>query len=133
MIQEYLYPQSAENGYLFSLALKQIQRDLAVPETQLGFLGSVVRFGALPAFVIALVADRIGRRQVLLFTILTYTLFTGATAFTPDVQTFVILQFLARTFAVAETLLAIVVIAEEFDPAVRGWGIGALGAIQSCG
>ena len=119
--------------YLFSLALKQIQGDLAVPEAQLGFLGSLVHFGALPACVVALVADRIGRRQVLLFTILTYRLFTGATAFTPNVQTFVLVQFLARTFAVAETLLAIVVIAEEFDPAVRGWGIGALGAIQSCG
>ena len=119
--------------YLFSLALNQIQVDLAVPEAQLGFLGSLIRFGALPAFVMALVADRIGRRQVLLFTILTYTLLTGATAFAPDVQTFVILQFLARAFAVAETLLAVVVIAEEFDPAVRGWGIGALGAIQSCG
>jgi putative MFS transporter len=33
---------------------------------------------------------------------------------------------------VAETLLAVVVIAEEFDPDVRGWGIGAMGAIQAC-
>lgn len=119
--------------FILQLALKQIQSDLAIPEAQLGLLGSVIRFGALPAFVIALAADRFGRRRVLLITILAYTLFTGATAFAPDVYTFVILQFLARTFAIAESLLAVVVIAEEFDPAVRGWGIGALGAIQSCG
>ncbi len=31
----------------------------------------------------------------------------------------------------AESLLAAVVIAEEFDPEVRGWGVGALAAIQS--
>jgi len=119
--------------YLFALSLKQIQSGLGIAEAELGFLGSIVRFGALPAFLVAIVADRVGRRQVLLFTILAYTLLTSATAFAPDARTFVALQFLARTFAVAEALLAVVVIAEEFDPAVRGWGIGALGAIQSCG
>jgi len=119
--------------YLFQLALKYIQADLAIPEAQLGLFGSIVRSGALPAFLVALVADRFGRRQVLLFTILAYTLLTGATAFAPDLYTFVGLQFFARTFAVAETLLAGVVITEEFDPANRGWGIGALGAIQACG
>ena len=119
--------------YLFALALKQIQAGLGVAEADLGFLGSIVRFGALPAFLVALFADRLGRRRILLFTILAYTLFTGATALAPGAWTFVTFQFLARTFAVAEALLAVVVIAEEFDPAVRGWGIGAFAAIQSCG
>jgi putative MFS transporter len=119
--------------YLFSLALKQIQAGLQIPESELGLLGSIVRFGALPAFLVALVADRIGRRRVLLFTVLAYTLCTGLTAFAPDTRTFVTLQFLARTFAVAESLLAVVVIAEEFDPAVRGWGIGAFAAIEASG
>jgi putative MFS transporter len=119
--------------YLFSLALKQIQMGLAIPEEQVGYLGSLVRFGALPAFLVALVADRIGRRRALLGTIVAYTLLTGATAFAPNAETFVALQFFARTFAIAELLLAVVVIAEEFDPDVRGWGIGALGAIQACG
>ncbi len=119
--------------YLFTLALKQIQTGLAIEEAELGLLGSIVRFGALPAFFVTLVADRIGRRRVLLFTILAYTLFTGLTAFASDVRLFVVCQFLARTFAVAEALLAVVVIAEEFGPTVRGWGIGAFAAIQSCG
>ena len=119
--------------YLFALTLKQIQADLAIPEASLGVLGSLVRLGAFPACLVALVADRVGRRKMLLGTILAYTLFTGATACAPNAQTFVLLQFGARTFAVAETLLAVVVIAEEFDPAVRGWGIGAVGAIQACG
>lgn len=119
--------------YLFTLALKQIQAGLAIEEAELGLLGSIVRFGALPAFFVTLVADRIGRRRVLLFTILAYTLFTGLTAFAADARLFVVCQFLARTFAVAEALLAMVVIAEEFNPAVRGWGIGAFAAIESCG
>jgi putative MFS transporter len=119
--------------YLFSLALKQIQVGLAIPEEQLGYLGSIVRLGALPAFLIAFAADRFGRRRVLLATIVGYTVLTGLTAVAPNLETFVVLQFLARSFAVAEVLLAVVVIAEEFDPGVRGWGIGALGALQACG
>ena len=126
--------------FLFQLSLKQIQADLAIPEAHLGLFGSIIRFGALPAFLVAmpaflvaLAADRFGRRQVLLLTIVAYTLLTGATAFAPDLYTFAILQFFARTFAVAETLLAVVIIAEEFDPENRGWGIGALGGIQACG
>lgn len=119
--------------YLFTLSLKQIQTSLGIAEDQLGYVASIVRFGALPAFLVTFAADRVGRRRVLLFTILAYTVFTGATAFSPNPATFIALQFLARTFAVAESLLAVVVIAEEFDPEVRGWGIGAFAAIQSCG
>lgn len=118
---------------LFSLALKQIQTDLAIPEAQLGDLGAIVRLGALPAFLFALVADRLGRRRVLLVTIVAYTVLTGATAFATDATTFVVLQFFARTFAVAELLLAYVVIVEELDPDSRGWGVGALTALAACG
>jgi putative MFS transporter len=119
--------------YLFSLNLKQIQADLAIPESDLGLLGSLVRMGALFALPITLAADRLGRRRILLFTILGYTLCTGATAFAPNAASFVVFQFLARVFAAAETVIAIVVIAEEFDAENRGWGIGALGALHACG
>lgn len=118
---------------LFSLALKQIQADLAIPESQLGDLGAIVRLGALPAFLFGIVADRLGRRRVLLVTIVAYTILTGATAFAQDALTFVILQFFARMFAVGELMLAYVVITEELDPGHRGWGVGALAALSACG
>ena len=118
---------------IFALALPQIQAGLGIAEGQVGVLGSIVRLGALPAFAVALAADRLGRRRVLLFTIVAYTILTGATALAPDARTFVALQFLARIFTAAELVLAIVVIAEEFDAEARGWGIGALFAIQACG
>jgi hypothetical protein len=92
------------------MALPQIQAGLGVAEADVGWLGSILRLGALPAVFIALAADRIGRRRALLFTVLAYTAITGATAFAPDVQTFALLQFLARVFGTAEMLLAIVVI-----------------------
>lgn len=119
--------------YLFTLNLKQIQADLGIAEADLGILGSVVRAGALFSLFLALAADRVGRRRMLLITIVAYTVLTGLTALSPNAETFVVLQFAARAFAVAETILATVVIVEEFAPEHRGWGVGAAGAIQACG
>jgi len=119
--------------YLFALNLRHIQAELGIAEGDLGFLGSIIRAGSLLSVLITLAADRWGRRAMLLFTVVAYTLLTGATALAPSVEVFVVLQFFARAFAVAEVLIAAVVIAEEFPPQNRGWGIGALGAIQACG
>lgn len=119
--------------YLFSLNLKQIQAELEIPESELGFLGALVRTGSFLAVFLAIAADRYGRRLLLLVTVLGYTLFTGATALSPNAETFVVCQLFARCFGTAEILIAAVVIAEEFAPQHRGWGIGALGALQGVG
>jgi len=119
--------------FLFSLNLKQIQADLGIDERDLGMIGSIVRAGSLPALLVTIAADRFGRRRLLLLTVVAYTALTGATAFATNAREFVVVQFLARTFATAETLIAIVVIAEELAPEHRGWGIGALGGVQACG
>jgi MFS family permease len=118
---------------LLALALPRIQEGLAIAESEVGYFASIIQFGALPAFVIALAADHAGRRRVLLFTVVACAILTGATALAPDARSFVALQFLARAFTNAEVLLAAVVLSEELDPDVRGWGIGALFAIQACG
>jgi putative MFS transporter len=119
--------------YLFALNLKQIQSDLAVGDENLGFLGALVRAGSFLAVILAVAADHWGRRSMLMITVWGYTLFTGATAFAPNAETFVVFQFLSRGFASAELMIAAVVITEEFAPEHRGWGIGALAAIQACG
>ncbi len=119
--------------YLFTLNLAHIQRELGIAEGDLGYLGSVVRAGSLLSIFIAIAADRWGRRSMLMVTVVCYTILTGATAFSPNTESFVVLQFFARAFGAAELLIAAVVIAEEFPPGKRGWGIGALGAIQACG
>ncbi len=119
--------------YLFSLNLKQIQTELGIPESDLGILGAVVRAGAFLAVILAIAADRYGRRLLLLITVVGYTLFTGLTALSVNAEMFVVCQMFARCFGTAEVLIAAVVIAEEFAPENRGWGIGALFALQGCG
>ena len=119
--------------YLFSLNLKQIQAELAIAEADLGVLGAIVRAGAFLAVLPAMAADRYGRRRLLLLTVVGYTAFTGLTALAPTAEAFVASQMLAKCFGTAEVVIAAVVIAEEFAPEHRGWGIGALFALQACG
>jgi len=118
---------------LFSLLLVQIQEDLAIPDAALGYLGSLTRLGALPAFGVLLLADRYGRRSVLLFTIAGYTTMTAATALSPSYAWFVACQFGASGFLAAELLLSLIVIVEEFRPEHRGWGVGVAGALAVLG
>ncbi|MDX1649798.1 MAG: MFS transporter, partial [Myxococcota bacterium] len=118
---------------ILGLALKQIQEGLGIPESQIGPVTAVARLGVLPAFALTVLADRLGRRRLLLATIVGLTLSTFATAFAQDAVQFMALQFVARSFIYAETMLAVVVLAEELDAAERGWGIGMLGALGALG
>ena len=73
---------------LLTLALPQIQAGLAIPEDRIGSLVASVRLGVLPAFALAFLADRAGRRRLLVVTILGFTLCTAATAFARDAAQF---------------------------------------------
>ncbi|MGH6870512.1 MAG: MFS transporter [Rhizomicrobium sp.] len=124
------------SGYdlnVFGLALPQIQGELHIPENMAGFTVSLFRIAAIPALFIALSADVVGRRRVLLLTIFGETIFTLATSFARTYEEFVILQVLTRVFGYCEELLCFVVIAEEIDERARGWSIGVLGAMGAVG
>jgi MFS family permease len=118
---------------LFSLLLVQIQADLGIADGQVGLLGSIVRLGALPAVAVGLMADRIGRRRILLFSIVGYTVMTAATALAPDARAFIAFQFFARMFITVEFGLGFIVIVEEFRAEHRGWGIAVLGTFAAFG
>lgn len=118
---------------LLSLALPQIQRALAIAEAGLGTMLSVIRLGYVASLFITPMADVFGRRRLLLYTIVGYTVFTGLSALAAHQREFVGAQFLARGFAGAESSTALVILAEEVDAAVRGWAIGMLDALISTG
>src|SRR5579862_6524816 len=87
---------------LLSLALKQIQAGLKIAESHLGAMLSLIRLGYLLALLMTPFADVFGRRRLLLYTVMGYTLFTGLSAIAPGERTFVIFQIVARAFAGAE-------------------------------
>ena len=118
---------------LLSLALPQIQAGLDVPEERIGGVMASVRLGVVPALLLAFLADRVGRRRLLIATILGFTLCTTLTAFARDAAQFAAFQFGARMFIAAEEMLAVVVLAEELGAQSRGFGIGILSAFGALG
>ena len=118
---------------LMGLALPQIQAGLGVADGEIGGVLAFVRLGVAPALLLTLLADSAGRRRLLLLTIVGFTVCTGLTALARGPLEFMVLQFLARAFIAGETMLAVVVITEEFDAENRGWGIGILGALGALG
>ena len=118
---------------LLSLALKQIQAGLKIAESQLGSVLSVIRLGYLLSLLLTPFADVFGRRRLLLYTVVGYTIFTGLIAIAPNQRAFVAFEIIARAFAGAEAAIAMVIVAEEVDAANRGWAIGLLAAVSSVG
>jgi putative MFS transporter len=74
-----------------------------------------------------------GRRRVLLVTVVGYTLATVATGLSTGITDFVVYQLVATVFLTAEVVLANVVVAEEFPPDRRATGIGIVGALGALG
>ena len=80
-----------------------------------GFAGMFVGASAL-----SVVADRLGRRRVFIFNLLVYSLFSLAAAFSPNVETFLVLRFLAGIGLGAELVLVDTYLAEFIPARVRG-------------
>ncbi len=119
--------------FIASLALPYIGEDLGAAESTLGYALSAIRIGALASTALGRFADRRGRRNLLLITILAYTVATAATGFSRGIVEFVLFQLLATIFLSAELSLAQVVIAEEFPPGFRAKGQAYLGAFGALG
>lgn len=118
---------------MLSSALKQIRESFALSQAEASSLFAWIRLGAIPAFLVLPLADRIGRRRVFLIAIVGMSVGTLASAFAMTAVQFVLAQTVTRTFIVATTACAVVIIAEELPAIHRGWGIGILGALGSFG
>jgi putative MFS transporter len=118
---------------VFGLAIPQIQASLHIPENQVGLTVAYFRVAAIAAMLLAASADVMGRRRLLLLTILGQAAFTLLTAFTTDYASFVWAQVATRVFGYAEEMLCFVVIGEEVAAGARGWASGTLSAFDYLG
>ena len=123
-------------GYDF-LALGQIlpnlRAEMGLSESQGGLLVSITGLGTILAYGVVRLADRLGRRPVMMATILGYALFTGLTGLARGPWDFAAYQLVARIFLIAEWALAMVFAAEEFPAARRGLAISVLQGATSLG
>jgi putative MFS transporter len=114
-------------------ALPQIQRGLSIPEDEVGSLFALLRFGTLFSLVLAVLADRLGRRRLLIASVAGCAICNLATAFAQTGLAWAWLQLGARFFLGAQLLLAGVVVSEELSSDNRGFGLGLLAAVGGMG
>ncbi len=119
-------------GYDF-IALSQIlpnlRAEMGLSESGGGLLTSVISVGTIVSYLLVRLADRWGRRRVLLLTIFGYASFTFFSGLARGPYDFAVLQFLARVFQVAQWAVSMIYAAEEYPAARRGF---VLGVIQAC-
>lgn len=116
-----------------TLAVPHVQATFAIPEDELGQMIGIIRLGAIPALVLALVADRLGRRRLLMVTLVGMSVFSMATAFAQSAGQFVFFQCMVRLFGSLEEVLAVVYALEMLPARHRGWGVGFLAAVGGIG
>jgi len=111
---------------LYEVFLGGVLAPILAKEFSLGSIGkaAVVASGFLGMFVgaivLSVVSDRLGRRQVFLANLLTYSLFSLAAAFSPNIETFLALRFLAGIGLGAELVLVDTYLAEFLPGHARG-------------
>ncbi len=121
------------NESVFAFAVPLIQASLHIAEDRIGATLTIFRLAWFGAMAFAMSADVLGRRRLLLFTIIGQAFATLGTAFATDYSVFVICQVAVRIFSYAELSLCYVVIIEEMSASSRGWSVGALAAMTNLG
>ena len=118
---------------LLTLAAPLIARGLGVGIAAFGIGVALIRLATLGSLPLLRLADRWGRRPMLIASLAAFTLATGATGLAWSFAAFIVLQGVARVFLATESGLASLVIAEELRADRRGAGLSALGIISGLG
>src|SRR5579863_101115 len=124
-----LVPAAFFNGYdgeLRVLLLPQLQHAFHLRLATIGIANIPIQAGAFIAFFAIRLADRIGRRPLLLVSLFGYAAFSGLTALSWSVWSFALFQSFSQIFAGTEYALAVIVVLEESPPESRGRALGAL-------
>jgi putative MFS transporter len=121
------------DSFVLALVLPLILGDLGGSETQAGLVRGIVGIGQVVGFVLAAQADRIGRRRLLLITVVGYTAGTILTAASPNLAWLTGAQFIAETFLAAEWAVAITIVVEEFSAHRRSRALGVVTSMNTLG
>ena len=111
---------------LYEVFLGGVLAPVLATEFKLGSVGKAMVIAAgfagmfVGANVLSIVADRLGRRRVFILNLLVYSLFSLAAAFSPNIETFLVLRFLAGIGLGAELVLVDTYLAEFVPARVRG-------------
>lgn len=118
---------------LISIAAPVIYGGLGVSAARFAGAVAIIRLASLLAVPVLRLADRWGRRRMLLISLVAFTLAVGLTATAWSLLAFMAFQIPARIFLTTEGSLASLVVAEEVRADRRGRAMSLLGFISQIG
>ncbi len=118
---------------LSSVVLPYLAKDYGASPGHLGRALAAVALGAIVACFFIRLADRFGRRPILLVSAGGFALASLTTTLTTGVLSYAGIQFVARILLVTQMSLAYLIVAETLPPRIRGRANGALGSLGSLG
>ena len=119
--------------FVLALVLPLVLADFGGSESEAGVIRAIVGVGAVLGFVLAARADRIGRRKLLLITILGYTAGTILTAISWSLTALTVAQFVSQVFLASEWAVAVTIVVEEFPVHRRGRSLGIVTSMNTLG
>ncbi|KRM96308.1 major facilitator superfamily permease [Liquorilactobacillus aquaticus DSM 21051] len=106
---------------MLSFVIAALKTEWNLSEIQLGWIGSVSSIGmAIGAVFFGILADRIGRKDVLIITLLVFSIGTGLSALTTGYLAFIILRFFVGAGLGGELPVASTLVSENVPVESRG-------------
>lgn len=127
---------SAMFGYLntvFNQTVAFASEELGADNGAQGTAGAVVRLGGLIALALVVVADRRGRRGVLLWSALAGCLLAAVGALAPSLAWLTVSQTLARGFTTALVIVVAILAVEEMPAGSRAYALSVLAMASGLG
>ncbi|MDA0285995.1 MAG: MFS transporter [Actinobacteria bacterium] len=111
---------------LFTQTVAYAAQDFAISEQGQGIGAAIIRWGVVISLPLAALADRIGRRRLIIFCAFGAPIITALGGLAPSFAILVATQTLGRPLALVLTILIGIVATEEMSRESRAWAISVL-------
>ncbi|MFJ7737093.1 MFS transporter [Lysinibacillus sp. NPDC097287] len=106
---------------ILSFVIAALAIDWDLTKTEMGWIGSVNSIGmAVGALVFGVLADKVGRKQIFMWTLVLFSVASGLSAFTTTLVAFLLLRFLVGMGLGGELPVASTLVSESVEAKERG-------------
>lgn len=128
------YTFDGMDAAVVAFLLPDVKRVFSLEPSQLGMVASAAPFGFLFGAILAgYLGDRIGRKKVMMYSLMVYAVASLVAALSPNFPIFLVSRVLAGFGAGAESAIIAPFLSEFVPSSRRGWFVGALSGFFSFG